>query len=79
MRVNSSPSGPRASALTPTTVCDRSGIFASTFDNRSPCCPAKLPLAPRTCIEDRSKINSPPSSVNAGHGSTLAGCNCGGT
>ncbi|MNV11466.1 hypothetical protein D3C71_1020310 [compost metagenome] len=79
MSVSSSVSGPRASALTPTTVWERSGILASTFDRRRPGRPAKLPLAPRTCMEERSKISSPASSVNAGHGNVLAGCSCVGT
>ena len=79
MSVSSSASGPRASAFTATTVCSRSGILASTLDSRRPLLPAKLPLAPRTIIDERSKISSPPSSVSAGQGRVPAGCSEDGT
>ena len=79
MSVSSSASGPRASALTPTTVCARSGMRASTLDSRKPLLPAKPPLAPRTCMDERSKISSPPRSVSAGQGRVPAGCSAVGT
>ena len=74
MSDSNSGSGPRASALTATTVCDRSGICASTLVACSVGLPEKRPLAPLTNIDERSKTSSPESLVSAGQGFSSAVC-----
>ena len=79
MRPSISDSGPRASAFTPTTVRSRLGICASTLVRRVCGKPMKVPVAPFTCMDERSKISSPASCVSAGQRSASFGCRLGGT
>ena len=78
-KLSNSGKGPRASAVTPTTVCARLGILASTLSARRVLLAPNPPLAPCTCMDDRSKISSPARSVSAGQARVLAGCSVGGT
>ena len=79
MSASSSGRGPRVSALTATTVCDRSGICASTLVACNPALPANRLLAPLTCMDERSNTSSPASWVSAGQGNSPAGCRLRGT